>query len=502
MTSDKLIVKNTLLLYFRMFITLLVSLYTSRVVLDVLGAEDYGIYSIAGSVVVLFSFLSNAMTGASQRFFSYELGLHNNTPFKLKETFSVSVIAHLIIALVIFILCETIGLWYFNHKLVVPLDRFNAASIVYQLSIVTFIFNLIRIPFNAIIISHEKMDFYAYISVVEVILKLILVVLLRVYSFDKLILYGILMLVVTVICTVIYVIYCLKEFAECSLKILWNYVVFKQLMSYTGWSFCTNMANVTAQQGGNLILNNFFGVLLNTAYGLANQVSGILYGFVTNFQMAFRPQIVKLYASELVDDLWELVLKASRISFYLLLFIAVPSIVNIDFFFSIWLKQVPDYSTTFCTLIIIYCLIDSIQAPLWMTIDATGKIKAYSIWLTCILVFNLPLSYIILKLGGPPSTFLVVRVVLNLITAIVRTIYMKFFIGFPVRIYCKMVLKCCVVLVISFLLSYLLKCLLDNLELSKILSVISSLIITLYFIIRYGISKAERKSILSIIVRR
>jgi O-antigen/teichoic acid export membrane protein len=484
-----------------MFITLLVSLYTSRVVLNVLGAEDYGIYSIAGSIVVLFSFLSNALVGASQRFFSYELGRKDDNTEALKELFSTSLLVHLLIAFVIVALCETLGLWYFDNRLVVPAERYDAASIVYQLSIATFVFNVIRIPFNAIIISHEKMDFYAYLSIVEVALKLFIVYLLCVASFDKLILYAILMFSVTVICTLIYIYYCLRKFPECSLKIRWNSCFFKQLFSYTGWSFCVNMTNVTAQQGGNLMVNNFFGVLLNTAYGLADQVSGIIYGFVTNFQMAFRPQIVKLYASGNIEDLWVLVQKASKMSFYLLTLVSIPTIINIDFIFNIWLAKVPEYSTQFCTLIIVYCLIDAIQAPLWMTIDATGRIKVYSIWLTAILILNLPLAYVIMKFGGPPSTFLIIRVVLNFVTAVIRTIYMYYFISFPVVRYCKTVLRCLSTFIICFVISYIIKLGIDGSVFGNLMSCFLSATLTLLLILVYGLAKEERIKLLAIFRR-
>ena len=303
-----------------MFITLVVSLYTSRVVLDTLGAEDYGIYGIAGSIVVLFSFLSNAMTGASQRFFSYELGKKNSSSI-LKQTFSVSLVSHILVAILIIILCESIGLWYFKNKLVIPENRYYAAYIVYQLSVITFVFSVVRIPFNASIISHEEMDFFAYLSIIEVGLKLLVAYLLQESNYDKLILYAFMMLVVTFLCTAAYVVYSLIRFDECSLKVSWNFSIFRHMMSYTGWSFCVNMANVTSQQGGNIILNNFFGVLLNAAYSLASQVSGVIYSFVASFQMAFRPQIVKLYASGQYSDLWTLVFRSSRTSFYLLLMI-------------------------------------------------------------------------------------------------------------------------------------------------------------------------------------
>ena len=485
-----------------MFITLLVSLYTSRVVLDVLGVEDYGIYGIAGSIIVLFSFLSNALTGSSQRFFSYELGQQRSNITQLKQTFSVSLISHVLIALVILLLCESIGLWYFKNYLVIPEERIYAATVTYHLSVLTFIVNVIRIPYNALIISHEKMGFFAYLSIVEVVMKLLIVFLLKVTSLDKLIMYAILMLGIAVLCTVIYMFFSVIQFKECTFELNWNSKIFKRLMSYTGWSFCVNMANVTTQQGGNLLLNKFFGVLINASYTLATQVSGIIYSFVTNFQMAFRPQIVKLYASGSYSDLWDLVIKSSRISFYLLLMLAVPCVVNAEYVFSIWLTQIPEYSVTFSKLIIFYCIVDAIQAPLWMVIEATGRIKAYSIWLTAILIFNLPLAYIILRKGGSPSTFLIIRLAINVITAIIRTIYMKYFIAFPSGQYIKATIRCFIIFIVALGISYAGKYCLNNITDHQIWSAIFSLIFTLALICGYGLRKDERKSLVKLFFKK
>ena len=480
-----------------MLITMGVSLYTSRVILEVLGAEDFGIYGIVGSIIVLFSFIRNAMTGASQRFFSFELG--KGEANNLKNVFSVSLVAHLLIVLVVFLLGETIGLWYVMTKLNIPSDRFVAAQVTYQLSLIAFAFSIIRTPYSAIIIAYEKMSFFAYVSIFEVFFKLLIVYILLVISYDKLIEYSFLMLIVTVIFTVVSYFYCVKKFEGCSARLKWDKGILMHLLSFTGWSLCGNVANVTAQQGGNIILNVFFGVVVNAAYGLANQVSSVIYGFVSNFQMAFRPQIVKLYACNQRNDLFTLALRSSRLSFYLVLLIAVPFIQNADYLFALWLKDVPDYSVVFCRLMMIYCMIDAIQAPLWMMIDATGNIKQYSIWLSVIILLNLPLSYFLLKMGAAPEVILYVRVILNLITAIIRTIYMKYFIDFPSGLYVKQVIPCLFICTIAFVLTYYTNHFFD---LHSMLKVMISLLVVFILIIVFGVNKQEKEMIRKILFKR
>lgn len=498
--NNKRIATNTLYLYIRMLITMAVSLYSSRIVLDVLGVEDYGIYGIVGSVVVLFSFISNAMTGASQRFFSYELGKTNNS--RIKEIFGVSILAHILIIFIVLVLGETIGLWYMLKIMNLPESRFWAAQIVYQLTILSFLFSIIRIPYNAIIVSYEHMSFFAYMSILEVVLKLLVLYLLKITTGDMLVVYGILILAVTIICTLAYVLYCQRKFVECKPKIYWDKKMFGNLMSFTGWTLCGNVANVAAQQGGNLLLNSFFTVAVNAAYSLGNQVSSAVYGLVTNFQLAFRPQIVKLYAAGNTDELYMLIYRASRFSFYLLLLIAVPFIINADYIFSLWLKSVPEYSVLFCQLFVCYCLIDSIQAPLWMLIDATGNIKTYAIWLSAMLILNIPISYVVLLWGGSPASVILVRVILNLITAIVRVGYIKKFINFPSMEYIRQTYICIIVCLLVFALGYLIKDLCLKNDISELYSLIFSTLTTVLFIIIIGMNKKERSLAFNMIISR
>lgn len=499
-SNNQRIAKNTFYLYIRMLITMGVSLYTSRVVLDVLGAEDYGIYGIVGSVVILFSFLQNAMAGASQRFFSYELG--KEAGGDIGRVYSVTLISYIFIAFTVWILGDTIGLWFLETQLIIPEERMFAANIVYQFSLISLVISIIQIPYNALIISYERMSIYAYASIIDIILKLAIALLISIVSSDKLILYGLLMVIVNLISFSIYFFYCRRSFLRCRFYWVRDKSLLNKLLSFTGWSLCGNVANVAAQQGGNIILNMFFGVLLNTAYGIANQVSGAVYGFVTNFQMAFRPQIVKLYASEEKEAMYQLIYRASRFSFYLLLIIAVPFVINADYVFSLWLKDVPDYSVLFCQLMMFYCMIDSIQAPLWMMIDASGNIKTYAIWLSGILLFNLPLSYFLLKIGCPPTTLLIVRVVLNLVTAVIRTLYIKKAFFFPSSEYIKRTIGCVFIGMASFIIAFYFKKWVGDIYFNGFISTIISILLVSAIVLFVGMRSEERKLLKTLIIKK
>ena len=376
--DTKRIAKNTIFLYVRMIITMLITLYTSRVILNVLGVEDYGVYNIIAGIVVLLAFLQTAMTNASQRYITYELG--KGELESVKKVFSMSMTTHITISLLIFFLAETIGLWFINTQLNIPANRMLAANWVYQFSILTFIVNLIRIPYNASIIAYENMSFYAYISIIESILKLLIVYVLCISPSDKLILYAILLCGVAIICTFIYKIYCCKKFLTCNYTYFWDKKLYWQLMRFSGWTMLGGISNVSAQQGGNILLNMYNGVVSNAAFGIANQVSYAVYAFSSNFQIAFNPQITKLHAVGDSLHLNNLVNKASLFSYYLMLLFAVPFMINTEIILKLWLKNVPEYTVGFCQLMVVYQLIDAFQAPLNTLIFSTGKIKNYNIW--------------------------------------------------------------------------------------------------------------------------
>ena len=396
-SDNRRIAKNTLYLYIRMLVTLVVTLYTSRVILKTLGIDDFGIYNVVGGVVILFSFISTSLRSATQRFISYELGLGEKGD--VNKVYSVSMICHFIMALVILVLAETVGLWFVENKLIIPVDRMVAARWVYQFTILTFLANVFQAPFHATIIAYETMSFYAYVSIFDVALKLGVAFLITVSPFDKLIAYAALLSVASIVSLVIPLIYCKAKLKIGKLRLIKEKELFGHIMGYSGWTMFNGCAVVSAQQGGNILLNIFNGVAANGAFGIANQVSTAIYGFVANFQSAFQPQIVKQYAAQENESLYKLIDRASIFSYYLLLLIAVPFCVSTDYVLSLWLGSNPEYASGFCQLLIIYFLMDAFQAPLWMLIGAKGNIKEYTIWSTSLIFLNIPLSWLLLHLG-------------------------------------------------------------------------------------------------------
>ena len=359
--NNKRIAKNTLMLYVRMMLIMLVSLYTSRVILKTLGIENFGIYNIVGGIVVLFSFINNAMVSSTQRYLNYELGRQNLD--EAKKIFSASLTIHFIIAGIIIFLSETIGLWFLNKYINIPEGRIVAANWVYQFSILTFAVNIIRTPYNASIIAYERMSFYAYISIIEVVLKLIIVYAIVIFA-DRLIAYSVLVFIVAILILICYIIFCLSKFPICKYKYEYNKLRYASLLNFSGWSMFGALANTGAQQGINILLNMFFGVTVNAAMGIAHQVNSALYSFVSNFQTAFNPQIIKSYAANDRSYFFSLILHTSRYSFYLLLILAFPVILCCQEILQIWLVDVPEHAVAFCQLVIIFSLIDAWQGPL------------------------------------------------------------------------------------------------------------------------------------------
>ena len=433
LTSNIRIAKNTLLLYIRMFIMMGVSLYTSRVVLQTLGVEDFGLYNIVGGVVVLFSVFNSSLAGSTQRFLNYEMGRDDVS--SVNKVFQCSIMLHVILCVILIILAETIGWWYINTYLNVPSDRYDAARIVYQLSVLTFCINVLRVPFNACIIAHEKMDFYAYVSVVEAGLKLLVVFMLTMCDFDRLVFYSFLILLVTVFVNSSYMIYCSKTFPNIKTKLLWDRQKIKGMLSFSGWSLFGSAAVISAKQGLNLVLNFFCGVGLNAAAGIANQVTSAMYGFISNFQTAFNPQIVKLYAQKQFNDFFSLIFRASKFSFLLFWLISVPVLFYAPMILDFWLDEVPTHAVSFCRVIIIFLLIDALNGPLWTAVNATGKIRIYQILMSGIILCNIPVAILLLWLGLEPELVWFSKIIFNILAMIVRLAYLRRIVGFSCRKY-------------------------------------------------------------------
>lgn len=499
--NNKRIAKNTLLLYIRMFVMLAVGLYTSRVVLHVLGASDYGIYNIIGGVVVLFSFINNALISATQRFLNFNLGKKDITA--VHHVFCMSMNAYFILSLLFIVLAETIGLWFVNTQLNIPEDRHNAALWVYQFSVLTFIVNLLRIPYNATIIAYERMDFYAYVSLIEVILKLAVVYLLFVTSYDKLILYALLYTIIPIMMNIVYKIYCNKHFSVTKYQPLWNKEIFRSLFGFSGWSLFGSIANMSAQQGINILVNIFYGVTANAAVGIANQVTTNVYQFISNFQTAFQPQIVKTYAANETEAFHKLIFRSAKFSYFMMFLLALPIILTTHDILEIWLVKVPEYTAIFCQLILGFLIIECISAPLWMAVQATGKIKRYQILMAICIFMNFPLTYIVFKIGMPVYYAWIIRIFVNVITISVRCIYMKKYLEFPILDFFKKVIKpILIVSAISIPIPYFISISTTSGIENIIIVTIISILISLFFIYTLGLNINEKKFINDILLRK
>jgi O-antigen/teichoic acid export membrane protein len=421
-----------------MLLTMGVSLYTSRIILNTLGVSDFGIYNVVGGVVMMLSFLNSAMVSATQRFLSFELG--KNDYSQLKKIFSMSINIHAIIAIIILILAETIGLWFLNTKLNIPTERMDAANWVYQFSILSFMVSVLSVPYNAIIIAHERMNIYAYMSIIEVLLKLFSVSALVWMGFDKLKLYAIFIFCVATIVLILYKIYCQKKFPESKFHFFWDKKLYKTLMNYAGWNLFGNVAGVTFNQGINILLNIFFGPSINAARGIAYQVNSAINGFVSNFQMAMNPQIVKSYAVNDKTYMHQLIFQGSKYSFFLLFLLSLPVLLETETILSLWLKIVPEYTVLFCRLVLINTLIDCISGTLMTAAQASGIIKKYQAIVGGLLLMILPISYLFLKIGFPPQTTLYVSISISMIALFSRLYILKNLILLPVLKFIKEVL--------------------------------------------------------------
>lgn len=437
--TNKRLVNNTIALYIRTFIVLLIMLYISRLLIKELGVEDYGIYNVVGSVVVLFSFLNNAMTLAVQRFTTYELGKGDMT--ELKRVFSMSVITQLICVLLVIVFAETIGLWFFKTQLNIPPERTTAALFAYQLSILTLCFSMIKVPYEAMIISYEKMSVYAYLGIIDAVLKLCVILLIPLLDYDNLILYTAGLSLETFIVLLIYKNYSTKNIEGCHFKAFWDWPLCKRILLFSGWSLCGGITNVSTQSGFVFLLNIFYGLIVNAAMGIANQVSSAVSSFVGSFQTSFRPQIVKAYAQNDNNRVLALVSKTSKISFLLVFLPALLLIINMPLILNVWLTDVPDYTVEFCRLIVISLIIDATTGPYNIAIMATGKIRNYQIAISISFTLDLIISYIMIKVGIMPQYILYSRITTRgLLNMYIGWYFLNKQLSFDIKLYLKEVI--------------------------------------------------------------
>ena len=412
------IAKNTLLLYFRMLLTMGVTLYTSRVILNALGVEDYGIYNVVGGVVAMFGILSGSLSAAISRFITFELGKGDFE--KLKKIFCTSVNIQVMLIALITVLMESVGIWFLNAKMVIPPERLQAANWVFQFSVVTFALNLLSVPYNAVIIAHEKMSAFAYISIIDCTLKLIVAFIIAYNPFDKLVYYGLLIMIVGAIIRSIYAIYCKRHFEEATYKMIFDKGLMKEMFGFAGWNFIGSSAVILRDQGGNMILNLFFGPFVNASRGIAVQVNHVLHSFVNSFMTALNPQITKSYAQGDNAYMMKLIFLGSRFSFFLLLFLSLPLFFSTHFVLELWLKQVPDYSVIFVQLVMVLTLHESLANPLITAMLATGNIKKYQIIAGGLNSLNFPVSYLLLRNGYSPEFVFITAIVFSFVIQVAR----------------------------------------------------------------------------------
>lgn len=433
--NNKRIAKNTLLLYMRTLFIMLVTLYTSRVVLSALGVEDYGIYNVVGGVVAMFGFINGSMSSATQRYITFALGKGDMK--RLQTVFSTSLQIHFLIAALIVVLGETVGLWFMYTQMQIPADRMDAAFWVLQCSIVSTVVMIVSVPYNADIIAHEKMSAFAYISILEAVLKLAIVYALVISPFDKLIFYAFLILAVQLLIRFCYNHYCNRHFEESKYRHIWDKSLFKEMTGFAGWSMFGNLAGVLFGQGLNMLLNVFFGPVVNAARAVAVQVQSAIQQFVGNFQMALNPQITKTYAKGEMEDMHKLMFRSARFSFYLLFLLSLPVLLETDFILTVWLKTVPDNTIIFLRIMICISLIYTLSNPLMIANQATGQVRKYQTICGSILLLILPISYICLKLGLPAYSVFMVHFAMETITQLVRMILLRPLIGISILDYIR-----------------------------------------------------------------
>ena len=434
-SANKRIAKNTLVLYVRMLFTMGISLFTSRVVLQTLGVEDYGISSVVGGVISMFTFINAAMVSSTQRYLNFELVRGDAN--QLRSVFSTSLQIHALIALAIIVLSETVGLWFLNEKLVIPEARMTAAMWVYQCSILSCAVSIMSTPYNAVIVAHEKMSAFAYISILDVSLKLLVVYLLVVLPFDKLIILAILNLLVQLFIRYIYTLYCHRHFPESYFQFWFNKTLFKEMFGFAGWSFWGNLAAILYTQGLNMMLNIFFGPIVNAARGIAVQVQSAVQQFVGGFQTALNPQITKNYASNNLPQMHSLMFRSARFSFLLLFFLSLPVLMETNFILTLWLKTVPDDAVIFTQIMICISLIYTTANPCIIANQATGKVKIYQMVVGGILLLILPISYVVLKLGAPAYSVFIVHFCIESLAQFSRMYMLRKLIHLPLWQYMK-----------------------------------------------------------------
>lgn len=421
-----------------MFFTLSISLLTSRLVLEALGVENYGIYNVVGGVVIMLNAFTASLTVATQRYLTYEVGRKDLFRYNLVFNHCSYIFGGL--SLLLIILCESVGIWFLHSKMHIPHDSMRAASIVFQMSLVSTIMSIQIIPYLATVIAYEKMSIYAIITIIEAVLKLLVAGLLFVTNSHRLVLYAFGMALISIINFSIYFIYCHQKHTECKIRRIWDYTLFKELVSFSGWNIFASLASMMKEQGLNILLNVFFTPVVNTARAIAIQINNVLNQFYNSFNTAFQPQITKYYACSDFSNMNKLVMRGSKFGYFLILLVALPIMFETSFIIKLWLGQVPEYTVIFTRLIIVITALDCLSSPLMTAAQATGRIKVYQLTIGSLLMANLPISYVILKMGYPPYSVFIVACIIAAVCVFVRIFILAHMYDFPAWEYIKYVI--------------------------------------------------------------
>ena len=485
--NNKRLAKNTIVLYIRTIVLMLVSLYTSRVVLDVLGVDDYGIYNVVGGAIAMFSVVSGSISNAISRFITFELGKGDFA--KLKEVFVSSVNIQIGISALVLLLGETLGLWFLNTYMNIPTERLSAANWVLHCSLLAFVINLLSLPYNSCIIAHEHMTAFAYIGILDAVLRLTVVLVLPLFSADKLIVYSVLIVLVALIVRIVYTLYCKSHFSECEYHLSYNKSLVREMAGFSGWQFLTNTCWIVNTQGLNILSNIFF--------------EGAVMTFVNNFMTAINPQLVKSYAQHDTERFFSLICRGAKFSYFMLLLIALPIIMETEFILGLWLKQVPDYAVLFVRLSIFAAIMNMLGTTCVAACMATGDIKRYSIIISAVGYTVFPFTWLAFYLGMPAVSAYVIFIIIYFLVIIVRLYVMKGLLNFPPMMYIKKVLVVIMpVSLISVVLPYLSLSVMEDSLIRFLLVSVLCIVSTLGAVYLIGLTSNEKKFLVSYVLKK
>lgn len=494
--SNRRIARNTLLLYFRQLLIMTVSLYTSRVVLQTLGVVDFGIFNVVGGVVAMFSFLMSTMASASQRYLAYDLAVGDSA--KLKETFGLIMLTYILLALITVVLIESIAVWFLNSKMTIPTERIVAANWVLQFAILTFLAHIFATPYLSVVIAHEQMDVYAYVSVADVVLKLLIVYLIKVFLFDKLITYSILIFISSLFITICYWLYCYKKYPESHFRFFYDKTRYRDMTAFAWWNMIGTVANLLRSQGINILLNIFFNPAINAARGIAYQVNVAITQFYTNFYTAVKPQIVKNFADGNIERMNLLIFNSTRYAYYLIFCLATPLLFYTDLVLDLWLGTPPEFTSLFVKVILVNSLVETLSMPLVSGLQAANKIKALQLTVSILYLLNLPVSYLLLWMGFPAVTPMYVNIVIVIIAFIPRILLSRKYINISIRDYSQLVLyRLALVTLVGVAISYGIFSLLK--EANALLGIPCIAVVSFLVVSIWGVNKKERMILLNYI---